>query len=228
MPKNGAVILDVDGTLVDSNDAHAKAWVEAFAQFGITVPFDRVRRAIGMGGDKLMPAVAGIEEDSERGQAIGERRGEIFTRDFLPELKPFPCVRELIQRFAAEGFELAVASSAKKDELKQLLKIARVDDLIAVTTSSDDAEESKPAPDILEVALEKVGVKPQDALMLGDTPYDLKAARRAGIPFVGVECGGWTKRELEDALAVYADPEHLYRAFDRSPFVRAWANASTF
>ncbi len=109
------MILDVDSTLVDSNDAHARAWVEAFADHGITVAFDRVRRAIGMGGDKLMPAVAGIEEDSPEGKSVSKRRGEILKDRYLPTLRAFPRVRELVQRFSNDGFTLAVASSAQED-----------------------------------------------------------------------------------------------------------------
>src|SRR5687768_14973336 len=145
-----AVILDVDGTLVDSNDAHARAWVEAFAEHGIAVPFEKVRRAIGMGGDKLMPAVAGIDEDSKTGSQIGKRRSEIFHARYLPRIQPFPRVRHLLERFVESGLELAVASSAKEDELAALLEIADVSDLIPTRTSSDAAERSKPDPDIVE------------------------------------------------------------------------------
>ena len=144
MHADAAVILDVDGTLVDSNDAHARAWVEAFARNGITVAFERVRRAIGMGGDKLMPAVAGIAEDSPEGKQISQDRGEIFKSRYLPALRPFPRMRELAQRFGSDGFTLAVASSAQEDELTPLLKTAGVDDLVRTTTSSEDAERSKP------------------------------------------------------------------------------------
>ena len=136
-----AVILDVDGTLVDSNDAHAEAWIAAFTEFGITVAYDAVRRSIGMGGDKLvdrllpadrdklMPAVAGIEEESRLGRQIAQRRGDIFKSRHLPGIAAFPRVRELIQRLKEDGFTLAVASSAKEDELDPLLEAAGVKDL---------------------------------------------------------------------------------------------------
>ena len=117
------VILDIDGTLVDSNDAHAHAWVAAFAAAGITVDYDKVRRSIGMGGDKLMPAVAGIESDSKEGQRISKARGEIFEHTYLPALRPFASVPELIERFIADGYGLAVASSAKEEELQPLLHV---------------------------------------------------------------------------------------------------------
>lgn len=122
---SGAVILDVDGTLVDSNDAHARAWVEAFEVEGITVPFSRVRRCIGMGGDKLIPDVSGISQDSAQGARIAERRADVVKKKYLPQIQPFPRVRELLQRFVNDGLTLAVASSAKEDESTPLLARAR-------------------------------------------------------------------------------------------------------
>jgi HAD superfamily hydrolase (TIGR01509 family) len=214
------VILDVDGTLVDSNDAHARAWVEAFAADGITVAFEPVRRAIGMGGDKLMPAVAGIDEESPKGKRISKRRGEIFKERYLPALRAFPGVRELVERFSSDGFTLAVASSAQQDELTPVLKIAGVNDLIPTTTSSDDAENSKPDPDIVQAALKRMGCDPASAVMLGDTPYDVEAALRAGIRIVGLECGGWGRADLRGASEVYAGPAELLGRYDTSIFAR--------
>jgi HAD superfamily hydrolase (TIGR01509 family) len=220
MHVKAAVILDVDGTLIDSNDAHARAWVDAFAEHEVAVAFEHVRRAIGMGGDKLMPGVAGIEESSDLGQKIAARRGEIFKSRYLPNLRPFPRVRDLIERFQADGFELAVASSAKEDELGPLLERAGVADLLQTRTSSDDAEHSKPDPDIVVAALQRTGCDPAHAIMLGDTAYDVAAARRAGIQIVGLECGGWTREALSGAAAVYADPSDLLAHYAESPFAR--------
>jgi HAD superfamily hydrolase (TIGR01509 family) len=214
------VILDVDGTLVDSNDAHAHAWVAAFASAGITVAFDRVRRAIGMGGDKLMPAVSGVAEDSPLGKQIAARRGEIFRDQFLPRLRPFPGTRALVQRFAADGFTLAIASSAKEDELHPLLEIAGVADLIPTRTSSDDAENSKPEPDIIHAALDRTKSDPAQTVMIGDTPYDVEAALRAGIRVVGVESGGWRSEDLQGAVEVYDGPDDLLKHYDASVFAR--------
>ena len=218
---NGAVILDVDGTLVDSNDAHAHAWVEAFAEHGITVPFERVRRAIGMGGDKLMPHVAGVEEDSAVGRDISGRRASLFKDKHLPRLTPFPRVRELLERFRADDLTLAVASSAKKDELQPLLEIAGVADLIPARTSSDDAERSKPDPDIVQAALREAGVPADRSIMLGDTPYDVEAATRSRVRIVGVECGGWSREELRGAAAVFASPADVLARYEDSPFGQA-------
>lgn len=214
------MILDVDGTLVDSNDAHAHAWVAAFASAGITVAFDRVRRAIGMGGDKLMPAVSGVAEDSPAGKQISARRGEFFREQFLPRLRPFPGTRALVERLAADGFTLAIASSAKDEELLPLLEIAGVADLIPTRTSSDDAQNSKPDPDIVHAAHDRTKSDLQQTVLIGDTPYDAEAALRAGVRFVGVECGGWRREDLHGAVEVYGGPEDLLKRYDASLFAR--------
>ena len=221
MHSDAAVILDVDGTLVDSNDAHAQAWVDAFAEHGITVAFDHVRRSVGMGGDKLMPEVSGIEESSRLGEKIASRRGELFASVHLPTIQPFPHVRELLERFVEDGFVLAVASSAKESELGPLLERAGVRDLVAHTTSSDDADNSKPDPDIVVAAVKRAGCPKDRAVMIGDTPYDVAAARRAGIEIVGLECGGWTREALAGSLAVYRDAAHLLAEYERSRFARS-------
>jgi HAD superfamily hydrolase (TIGR01509 family) len=215
-----AVILDVDGTLIDSNDAHARAWVDAFAAHGITVPFDPVRRAIGMGGDKLMPAVSGIEEDSAEGARIREYRKTHFKANYLPHLRPFPGVRDFIDRLRADGFTLVVASSAGEGELGPLLEQAGVADLLPQRTSSDDAEESKPDPDIVAAALRMSGCDAAQAVMVGDTPYDVEAATRCGVAIIGLECGGWPARELAGAADVFADPAELLRRYEGSPIAR--------
>lgn len=213
-----AVIFDVDGTLVDSNDAHARAWVGAFAAEGITVAFDAVRRKIGMGGDKLMPAVSGIDHDSPLGTRISERRGHLFKTEELPAIQAFADVRALAERLATDGYLLAVASSAKQDELEPLLDRAGLADLIAETTSSDDAEHSKPDPDIVTAALRTADADPARTIMLGDTPYDVAAATQAGIRIVAVECGGWSASDLHGAVAVYADAADLLARYATSPF----------
>ena len=213
-----AVILDVDGTLVDSNDAHAHAWVDAFTDAGITVDYEVVRRCIGMGGDKLMPAVAGIEESTPLGARIAKLRGEIFKTTYLPAVRAMPGARELLERFIADGFVLSVASSAAEDELQPLLERAGVAGLIPHRTSSDDAEHSKPDPDIVQAALREARIDKNDAIMLGDTPYDVEAALGAGIAIVGVECGGWPREKLTGAAAVFRDLTDLLVHYDASPF----------
>jgi HAD superfamily hydrolase (TIGR01509 family) len=219
------VIFDVDGTLVDSNDAHARAWVAAFAEHGITVAYEPVRRAIGMGGDKLMPLVSGLEEDSREGKPIAKRRAEIFQEIWLPQLKPFPRTRELVQRVSDSGVVLAVASSATEEELHPLLAAAGVSDLIPTRTSSDDAEESKPDPDIVKAALRRTGCSAAQAIMIGDTPYDVEAARRAGIRIIALECGGWGRADLGNATEVYRDASELLDRYEESVLARVAAAA---
>lgn len=220
MAEFGAVLLDVDGTLIDSNDQHAESWLETLAANGFDVQFARVRSLIGMGGDKLLPELTGIASDSERGEAITKQRTSLFMRDYLARTAPFPCARELLERMRDDGYRLVVASSANSEELEALLERAHVRDLIPRKTSSDDAERSKPDPDIVHAALQASGAPAEAAIMLGDTPYDVSAARRAGVAIIGLTCGGWSEHELAGARAVYQHPRHLLECYARSPLAR--------
>jgi len=211
------ILLDVDGTLIDSNDAHAQSWVDASREFGHPSDFATIRPLIGMGGDKLMPRAFGVEHDSPEGKKMSERRSEIFFEQHLPTLRPFPQARELLLRMREDGHSLVVATSAKEDEMKALLRAAGVEDLLEEKTSSSDADRSKPDPDIIAAALEKSDATPGEARMLGDTPYDVEAATRAGVSTVALLCGGWTREELRGAIAIYADPAELLREYERSP-----------
>ena len=213
-----AALLDIDGTLLDSNDAHARAWVEALSEAGRAVTFARVRPLIGMGGDQFLPEVAGIDADSEEGRRLSERRGRIFRERHLPGCVPYPGVRALLERMRGRGLTLVVATSASGDDLKRLLAAAGVADLIHGATSASDVEESKPEPDIVSAALDKAGVRAPQAVMIGDTPYDVAAASSAGVEIVGVRCGGSCAAELAGAVAVYDGPAHLLEELDRSPF----------
>src|SRR5687768_7058582 len=212
-----AILFDVDGTLVDSNDAHADAWVTAFRDHGVHVDWIKVRRSIGMGGDKLMPAVSGIDEESPQGSAIAEARGKIFKRDFLPRIKPLRNAARLVAAMKERGYTAVAASSAQKDELTPLLKIAGVASLLDAATSSDDAEESKPEPDIILAALKRAKASPGQAVLIGDTPYDVEAARRAGVTAIGFRSGGWSDGDLEGAIAIYDGPWDLLARIDESP-----------
>ncbi|MGD9765525.1 MAG: HAD family hydrolase [Candidatus Binatia bacterium] len=207
------VILDVDGTLVDSNDAHAHAWVEAFSAHGVEAPYQRVRRLIGKGGDKLLAEVAGIDHESALGRAIEETRRTIFIERYAPHLKPCPGARALLQRLREDGLRLAVATSAKAAELQVLLQRAEVADLIDTATSSDDAERSKPDPDIVVAALRRARLEVHRAVMIGDTPYDVEAATRVGLRIVGLRSGGWSDDDLRGAVAIYDHPLDLLRHY---------------
>lgn len=215
-----AVLLDIDGTLVDSNDAHAESWVEALAGHGHRIPFEEVRRLIGMGGDKLLAATAGISDESPEGRALKEARKSLFNFRYLPALKAFPGVRDLLVRLRDEGLALVVATSSEKDVMGRVLEVAGIADLLPLRTSSGDAENSKPDPDIVGAALKQAGCGPGEAIMLGDTPYDIEAAGKLGISTVAFRCGGWDDANLKDALAVYDGPADLLARFDDSPLAR--------
>jgi len=205
------VIFDVDGTLVDSNDAHAHAFVEAFRELGHEVAFGEVRRLIGKGSDKLIPELIGRYDE-----AISARKKAIFKARYLPHLRAFAHVEALLQTLRSRGLRLAVASSAGSDELGALLDVARARPYLDEETDADAAEHSKPDPDIVQAALRQLRLPASQCVMVGDTPYDAEAARRAGIAFIGVRCGGWRDDALQPALAVYDDPAHLLAEVVRS------------
>ncbi len=220
MTKLRAVLLDIDGTLIDSNDAHAQAWIDALARFGHEVPFERVRALIGKGGDKLLVETIGVDKDSPQGKQIDEHRARRFKEAYLPHLRAFPKAREVLESMREGGLRLVVATSAKREEMNALLEICRATDLLYERTSSDDAERSKPDPDIIEAALEKAGVGADAALMLGDTPYDIEAAKKGGVRTVAVRSGGWQDPDLHGAVAIYDDAADLWARYAQSPFVK--------
>jgi phosphoglycolate phosphatase-like HAD superfamily hydrolase len=212
-----AVLLDIDGTLVDSNDAHACAWVDAFIAAGHDVSFDRVRWLIGKGGDKLLPEVTGIDKDSPQGKELDARRRQIFKRTYLPKIRAFPGAAALLARMHGDGLRLVAATSASEDEMEALLEKTGAPNLFHQATSSDEAERSKPDPDVVQAALRKAGCRAGAAIMLGDTPYDVDAARKAGVRVVALRCGGWPDEKLEGALAIFDNPESLLADYERSP-----------
>lgn len=218
--KPSAVIFDVDGTLLDSNDAHAHAWVVALREANFVVPFDNVRRLVGKGGDKLLPELTGISIESDQGRAIEQRRRTIFQERFLSSLAPQDGARALVERVLSNDQRVLVATSAQGEELAHLLERAGVDDLIESAATAADAERSKPDPDIVCAVLQRAAIAPADAIMVGDTPYDADAARRAAVRFVGVRCGGWSDDAFNHACAVYDDPAALLLVFDFSPLNR--------
>lgn len=213
-----AVILDVDGTLILSNDAHAQAWVEAFATYGYDVPFDKVRPLIGMGGDKVIPKmVPGLNREEGDGKAISQKRKELMIEKFAPTLPSANGTRELVLHMKEQGLRLVIATSATSEELSLLLKAGKVDDLLDVATTSSDAKDSKPSPDIVQAALKKINMEPHQALMIGDTPYDIEAANKAGVNVIAVRCGGFDDTQLKDAIAIYDDPGDLLAHYNDSP-----------
>jgi HAD superfamily hydrolase (TIGR01549 family) len=197
MPK--AAIFDLDGTLIDSVDLHALAWHEAMAKFGHDVSFEQARSQIGKGGDKLIPVFLSAEEQRDHGQELEAWRGERFKAKYLPLVRPFSAVPDLLRCVRDAGLRVAIASSAKREELAKYLEIAGITTLVDATTSSEDADESKPAPDVFEIVLKKLKIAAAEAIAIGDTPYDAIAAGKAGIATIGVLCGGFTETSLREA-----------------------------
>jgi HAD superfamily hydrolase (TIGR01509 family) len=220
MGRRKVVLVDVDGTLLDSNDAHASAWIEALREAGHSAPFDKVRKLIGKGGDKLLAEVAGLSDDSREGTAIGDRRARIFRDKYLPSLKPFPQVRDLLQRLHRDGYRLVVATSAEEDEMNALLERTGGAEFFEQAASAADAKNSKPDPDIVKAALRKADCRPEEAIMLGDTPYDIEAAGAAAVSAVGVCSGGWSADALRGAIAIYENAADLLAHYGTSPFFR--------
>lgn len=220
MPHIHGVILDVDGTLVDSNDVHAQSWVEAMAEYGYHVAFEKVRPLIGMGSDKVLPETLHLSKDSEQGKAISQKREEIFKARYLPHLQAFPGAKELIEQMRKRGLKVAIASSAKPDELQAMLRLVGAADLIKDKTTSQDVQRSKPDPDVMTVTLERTGLPANEALMIGDTAYDIEAAQKVRVGTIAFRCGGWSDRDLAGAIAIYDGPADLLAHYDSSPLVR--------
>ena len=217
-----AVIFDVDGTLVDSNLEHVEAWREAFAHFGKELSTEEIHAQIGKGGDQLMPVFLSQHELERFGKDLEAMRMEIFTRDYLPGVEPFPKVRELFERLKDDGVQLALASSAKESEMEAHQKKLGVEHLVDVATTKDDAEHSKPYPDIFQTALARLdGVAPDEAIVVGDTPYDVQAARQCGLRTIALLSGGFPEEVLRDAgaVAIYADIADLLEHYEESPLI---------
>jgi HAD superfamily hydrolase (TIGR01549 family) len=214
-----AVIFDIDGTIVDSVDLHAKAWQLAFAEFGKDVSVAAIRKEIGKGADQLLPVFFSKEELNRFGRELDKYRGELFKREYLPQVKTFPKVRDLFRRIKEDEKLIALASSAKRDELDAYKKIAAIEDLVEIETSSEDVEKSKPHPDVFGAALHRLATIPDEVIVVGDTPYDAQAAGKLNLRVIGVLCGGWTANQLQQSgcIAIYRDPAELLECYDGSP-----------
>jgi HAD superfamily hydrolase (TIGR01509 family) len=208
-----AAILDIDGTLVDTNYQHAIAWYRAFRQHDVILPVWRIHRHIGMGGDQLVEALTDASVEEEKGDDIRAAEKALYLA-LIEEVEPLEGARTLIERLKDDGKTVVLASSAKADEVEHYLDLLDARDLADGWTTSADVEETKPEPDLVKAALEKAGVGPEDAVMLGDTPWDCKAAGAAGVETVGLITGGFSEQELREggAVAVFASiPELLER-----------------
>jgi HAD superfamily hydrolase (TIGR01509 family) len=214
------VILDIDGTLVDTNDAHAHAWKEALSNHGYNIPYERIRSLMGMGGDNLLSELLHLPKDDERTRYIGQERKDIFVTRFLPQVQALPATREFVSRLLDAGIKVVIATSAEPDEASRLLQIANVDDLVDEPTGLGEVKNSKPDPDAVQVALQKLNLAPNEAVMIGDTPYDIEAAKKAGVKTIVVRTGGFTDAQLKGAVAIYNDLADLLAQFDGSPLMR--------
>ncbi len=208
-------LLDIDGTFLDSNDAHARSWLDALAEEGFSRPWEKVRRGIGMGADHFLPSL-GIEEDSPPGKRASRRKKEIFRERYLSTLKPTPGARDLLTWLKKRGVALVVATSSSEEELDGLLRAAHIHDLIEQASTASDASSSKPAPDIVQAAISRSKISPDGLVMLGDTPYDVLASQRAGVRAIAVRCGGWSDGDLQGAIEIHDDPAAILRDIGRS------------
>jgi HAD superfamily hydrolase (TIGR01549 family) len=211
-------ILDIDGTLVDTNYHHAIAWYRALSSHGLHVPVWRIHRSIGMGGDQLVPALAGEDWERDHGDEARASEKECYMQ-LIDEVRPLPGARDLIARLKEEGHSVVMASSAKEDEVDHYLDLLEVRDLADAWTVSDDVENTKPHPDLVRAALEK-GEGSEGAVMLGDSTYDCEAAGRAGVASLALLTGGFSREELTEAgaAAVYESLEDLLADLEDTPF----------
>lgn len=219
------VIFDVDGTLVDSVDEHAEAWRRAFLHFGRDVPFAHVRSQIGKGVDQLIPVFFNDEELERFGKELEEYRSTLFLREFLPKVRPLPRVRELFQRLRQKGRRVALASSAKDEELKHYVRLCGIDGLFEARTAKEDVVAGKPQPDVFEAALARLGrPEPRVTVVVGDSPYDALAASKLGLATVGVMAGGFSAEDLRAAgcRVLVQDPAELLRLDEQSSVDWPW------
>ncbi len=218
-----ALLCDIDGTLVQSNWLHAEAWRVAFAEMGLTLDLEEIRRQIGKGGDELIPVFVPWWKRPIVEEPLKTFRKYVFQHGLRQQVQAIPGVRELLTRVHAAGIKVAVATSSDKDDLTVLLGVAGIDDLIDEQTTADDADRAKPHPDIFAAVIKKLGLPPTECIALGDTPYDAESAGKAGMRTIGVMTGGWGREELLAAgcVEVYADVSDLLAHLEDSALTRS-------
>ena len=216
-----AILFDIDGTLLDSVDLHARAWQEAFQAFGKDIPFEVVRSQIGKGGDQLLPVFLSSAEVAARGKEIERWRSDAWKSRYMRQVRPFPGVRSLFAALRGRCWTPVLASSSKKDELSFYVELLDIADLIEGSTSKDDVTRSKPAPDIFAEALDQVRPpRRPGSWVVGDSPWDALAATRLGLPVLGFRSGGFPESDLRSAgtRMLFDGPEDLLAHLERSPF----------
>jgi HAD superfamily hydrolase (TIGR01509 family) len=211
-------VLDIDGTLVDTNYQHALAWFRAFRRHGIVLPVWRIHRHIGMGGDQLVEALTDKETDRRCGDDVRSLESELYM-ELINEVEPMTASRQLIEDLRERGHVVVLASSAKEDEVDHYLDLLDVRELANAWTTSAHVEETKPEPDLIRAALQRVDADAADAVMVGDTPWDIHAARKASVPTLAVLTGGFAIEELEEsgAEAVFESVSSLRDQLDETP-----------
>ena len=209
------VIFDIDGTLVDSNEAHIDCWLEAFRQFGKTFDRETLRGQMGKGGDLLVPDLLNAREMRSFGRDLQKSRGKLYKEKYLPRIKPFPAIRSLFQSLRARGVKLVLASSSDAEEVQYYTGLLEVGDLLEGSTSKNDAQFSKPSPEIFCAALERLGTDDARTITVGDTPYDILASHRVPLPVIAVRSGGVPDEFLSKAEFLFDDVGEMGREIDR-------------
>jgi HAD superfamily hydrolase (TIGR01549 family) len=213
------LLFDIDGTLVDSNDHHARCWIEAFAHFGKHFSYDFIRHQLGKGGDLLVPDVLGAKEMRKFGEAVKKYRSDLYKRKYLEEVKPFPFVEALFEALRERGVRLALASSSNEEEVEYYTRLLNAEQFIEGSTSKSDAQFSKPSPEIFAAALERAGSDAEFTFAAGDTPYDVLAAHRIAMPIIAVLSGGFERELLAKAEFVFRDAGEIPEHFEE---IEAW------
>ncbi|MBA2241546.1 MAG: HAD family phosphatase [Chthoniobacterales bacterium] len=213
-----AAIFDLDGTLVDSNDLHAQAWQETFRHFGREIPYSELRRQIGKGGDQYLPVFLSERELEQIGSEMDKFRADLFKEKYLERVRPFPKVKELFERVRKDGKRVALASSGNDEEVAHYVKLAGLDGLFDAQTTKSNVKHFKPSPDVFTSALQLLDVPADEAIAIGDTPYDVQAAKKIRLQSIALLCGGFNEGELRasGAVAIFRDPAALLSSYKSS------------